>query len=102
MGRTARAGKIVGTRAGQPSAARAQTHAQEELEREVQRLSARVEELERERAQLENITAMAAHELLEPLIMTEAYATTVSERAGYGLDLDRATSSTRFVASRRA
>ena len=51
-------------------------------------LSARIEELERERAQFEDFAAMAAHELLQPLVMTEAYATQVSERAGHGLDLN--------------
>jgi len=89
MRRAVQAGKVVGTRSpGQPSAAFEQARAREALEREVQRLSARVDELEHERQQLENITAMAAHELLEPLVMTEAYATMVSERAGYGLDLN--------------
>ena len=58
------------------------------LERELLRLSARIEELERERAQLEEFSAMAAHELLQPLVMTEAYATQVSERAGHALDLN--------------
>jgi signal transduction histidine kinase len=64
------------------------------LEAEVRRLSARVEELERERAEderdyreLESFVAMAAHELLKPLVMTEAYATLIGERAGFGLDL---------------
>ena len=59
MERTARAGKIVGTRERVGASALARSARSEELEREVQRLSARVEELERERAQLENITAMA-------------------------------------------
>ena len=58
------------------------------LERELLRLSARVEELERERAEFEEFTAMAAHELLQPLVMTEAYATQVSERAGHALDIN--------------
>ena len=72
------------------------------LEREIHRLSARVAELERERVELvrerveqqreyrelEGVVAMAAHELLNPLIMTEAYATLIAERAGFGLDLE--------------
>lgn len=65
------------------------------LEAEIARLSARVEELERERAEqereyreLEGFVAMAAHELQKPLVMTEAYATMIAERAGYGLDLE--------------
>ena len=36
--------------------------------------AARVEELEREKATLEAFAAVAAHELVEPLIMTEAFA----------------------------
>jgi signal transduction histidine kinase len=66
-----------------------------ELQAEVLRLSARVEELERERAEqesgyreLESFVAMAAHELLNPLVMTEAYASLIAERAGFGLDLE--------------
>ena len=31
---------------------------------------------------------MAAHELLKPLVMTEAYANLIAERAGFGLDLE--------------
>jgi len=65
------------------------------LEREIHRLSARVAELERVRAEqereyreLEGFVAMAAHELLNPLVMTEAYATLIAERAGFGLDLE--------------
>lgn len=65
------------------------------LQRELLRLSARVEELELERAEqdreyreLEGFVAMAAHELLNPLVMTEAYATMIAERGGFGLDLE--------------
>jgi signal transduction histidine kinase len=65
------------------------------LEGEVGRLSARVEELEREleesraqAAKLERFAAMAAHEVLKPLVMTEAFATMIAERGGHGLDLD--------------
>lgn len=49
-------------------------------EHEAQRLSARVEELEREKAALETFAGLAAHELVEPLIVTEAYAAMVAER----------------------
>lgn len=49
-------------------------------ERETERLSARVEQLEREKAALEAFAGVAAHELVEPLVITEAYATMVSER----------------------
>ena len=58
------------------------------LEDELLRLSARIEQLEHERTQFEDFAAMAAHELLQPLVMTEAYATQVAERAGHGLDLN--------------
>lgn len=79
------------------------------VQAENHRLSARVEQLERERAEhereraehecqraeyeheyreLESFVAMAAHELLKPLVMTEAYATLIAERAGFGLDLE--------------
>jgi signal transduction histidine kinase len=55
------------------------------LEREVKTLSARVEQLEREKAAVEAFAAVAAHELVEPLVMTEAYVSMVSER----LDADQ-------------
>jgi chemotaxis family two-component system sensor kinase Cph1 len=54
------------------------------LEHEVERLSARVEELERERAAAQGFAAIAAHELLQPLVMTEAYATMVIESVAEG------------------
>ena len=50
------------------------------LEAEVRRLQARLAELEREKADVEAFAAVAAHELLAPLVMTEAYAATVCER----------------------
>lgn len=49
-------------------------------EREVQRLLDRVRALEREKAAVESFAAVAAHELLEPLILTEAYVALVCER----------------------
>jgi len=65
------------------------------LEGEVVRLAGRVEQLEREledsraqAAKLERFAAMAAHEVLKPLVMTEAFATMIAERGGHGLDLD--------------
>jgi signal transduction histidine kinase len=65
------------------------------LEADVAELSGRVEELERELAEsraqaekLERFAAMAAHEVLKPLVMTEAFATMIAERGGHGLDLD--------------
>jgi signal transduction histidine kinase len=50
------------------------------LELETARLTARVEQLEREKAALEAFAAVAAHELVEPLVITEAYAAMVSDR----------------------
>ena len=65
------------------------------LEGDVARLNARVEELEAEleatraqAAQLERFAAMAAHEVLKPLVMTEAFLTMIAERSGHGLDFD--------------
>ena len=65
------------------------------LESEVVRLAGRVEELETEleesraqSARLERFAAMAAHEVLKPLVMTEAFATMIAERGGHGLDLE--------------
>jgi signal transduction histidine kinase len=57
-------------------------------------LRARIAQLERDKAELEAFVAMAAHELLEPLVMAEAYAAIVSDRlepeehAGSLRDLD--------------
>jgi signal transduction histidine kinase len=48
--------------------------------REIDRLSARVQTLEREKASVEAFAAVAAHELLEPLILTESYVTLLNER----------------------
>ena len=50
-----------------------------DLENDVERLSARVAQLEHERAAAEGFVAVAAHELLKPLVMTEAYAGIVSD-----------------------
>jgi signal transduction histidine kinase len=52
---------------------------------EIQRLHARITELEHEKAAVEAFAAVAAHELLAPLVLADAYATTVAER----LDADR-------------
>jgi signal transduction histidine kinase len=49
-------------------------------QREIERLSARVQTLEREKASVEAFAAVAAHELLEPLILTESYVALVNER----------------------
>ena len=68
--------------------ARSQLRDPEALEAEVLRLSTRIEQLELERARAEDFAAMAAHELLQPLVMTDAYAALVIERAGDGLHPD--------------
>jgi len=52
----------------------------EELRSEFGRLSARVTQLEREKAHLEAFAAVAAHELVEPLVMAEAFASIVADR----------------------
>ena len=50
------------------------------LEVELERLTARVGELEREKAAIEAFAAVAAHELVEPLVMTEAYTAILTDR----------------------
>ena len=50
------------------------------LEAEVERLSARVGELEEDKARVEMFAAVAAHELIEPLVLTEAYTSILSDR----------------------
>jgi signal transduction histidine kinase len=50
------------------------------LEREVDRLNEQIKVLEREKAQMEAFAAVAAHELVEPLVLTEAYTSLISER----------------------
>ena len=52
------------------------------LEAENRRLRARVSELERENADGVRLVAVAAHELVEPLIASEAYASIVAGRLG--------------------
>jgi signal transduction histidine kinase len=49
-------------------------------ERRLEQLEARVEELEHQRAGLEDFAARAAHELVAPLVMTEAYVAMVTSR----------------------
>ena len=47
------------------------------------RLRERIAELERENAALERFAAEAAHELLTPLVMIDAYAATTLEPVSY-------------------
>jgi len=60
-----------------------QMQSSEILQRENDRLAARIVELEAEKAQVEAFAAVAAHELVEPLVMTEAYASIVSDRLSH-------------------
>lgn len=87
-------------------AARAQSPALPSLEAENRRLHSRVIALEREKADVEAFAAVAAHELLAPLVLTDAYATTISDRLDEALhaesrrDLDalrRAATRTRLL-----
>jgi signal transduction histidine kinase len=50
------------------------------LASQVERLSARIAALEEEKAALEGFAAVAAHELVVPLVMAESYAAIVSDR----------------------
>ncbi len=47
---------------------------------EIERLSTRVTQLEQEKADVEAFAAVAAHEMVEPLVMAEAYAAIVADR----------------------
>ena len=51
-----------------------------QIEDEIQRLNARITELEGEKEDVEAFAATAAHELLAPLVLADAYATTLSDR----------------------
>jgi light-regulated signal transduction histidine kinase (bacteriophytochrome) len=51
-------------------------------------LRRRVAELERENARLGEFAAMAAHEMLKPLLLIENCGRYVTERTGHGIDLD--------------
>jgi signal transduction histidine kinase len=54
------------------------------IEVELQRLHARIEQLERERDGAESFAALAAHELMAPLVLTEACVAYAGERLGDG------------------
>ena len=55
---------------------------------ENRRLHARIAQLKREKADVEAFAAVAAHELLTPFVMIDAYATMVSERLDEELHAD--------------
>ena len=71
------------------------------LEAEIQRLHARNTELEREKADAEVFAAMAAHELVAPLVTIDAYAALVSDRADRGAERRLAPRSRRAAPQRR-
>lgn len=56
--------------------------------REIIRLRERISELEREKEAVEGFAAVAAHELLTPVVMMDACAATVCERMDGNLDAD--------------
>jgi signal transduction histidine kinase len=56
-------------------------------EMEVARLQARIAELEQEKLDVEAFAAVAAHELLAPVVMMDVYATMVAERLDRVLDV---------------
>jgi light-regulated signal transduction histidine kinase (bacteriophytochrome) len=59
-----------------------------DVEAQISVLSARVEELERERDGLEDFAARAAHELVAPLVMTEAFAAMIGSRLDNARDAE--------------
>jgi signal transduction histidine kinase len=70
---------------GEPSArshksAEPSSSARSSLDDAVEQLSARIAVLEEEKAALEAFAAVAAHELVVPLIMTESYAAMLTDR----------------------
>ncbi|MGH2945467.1 MAG: sensor histidine kinase [Solirubrobacteraceae bacterium] len=71
-----------------PGRGRRARRARAELEREVARLERRVAELEDQKADAERLAGIAAHELMEPLVMAEAYAVLLQDRLGNRLDLE--------------
>ena len=77
-----------------------------QVQAEIQRLHARIIELEGEKEEVEAFAAVAAHEMLAPLVLADAYATTVADgldediHAGARRDLDalrRAAARTRLL-----
>jgi signal transduction histidine kinase len=61
---------------------------EEDPQTERRRLLGRIAELERDKAALDRFAADAAHELLTPLVMIDAYAATALERLHDELDAD--------------
>ncbi|MEO8688894.1 MAG: ATP-binding protein [Solirubrobacteraceae bacterium] len=64
----------------EPQAAQSRERTVASLEAEIRRLNAGLAALEREKADVEAFAALAAHELLVPLVLADAYATNVSDR----------------------
>jgi signal transduction histidine kinase len=77
----------TGTNPSPPPGAEAPLDALRTLERENEGLREEVAFLKRERAQLEDLTAMAAHELLKPLLMSECSIAAVLENSSSRLDI---------------
>jgi signal transduction histidine kinase len=71
------------TRPARPPARAAPRH-----EPGIELLRTRIAELEREKAETEAFAAEAAHELLTPLVMIDAYATTAAEQLDEEFDAD--------------
>jgi light-regulated signal transduction histidine kinase (bacteriophytochrome) len=69
---------------GRPALIEVSTSEELDAESQISALTARVRDLERERDGLEDFAARAAHELVAPLVMTEAYSAMIATR------LDRA------------
>src|SRR5919108_1058173 len=74
--RTARPTTVHASRFARPGGQRPATVRDPETES----LLARIEQLEHDNAALQAFAGIAAHELMEPLVIAEAYATMVSER----------------------
>jgi signal transduction histidine kinase len=73
-------GHLDSTTQEEPPAAPSREHTVSLLEAEIRRLKASIVALEREKADVEAFAALAAHELLAPLVLADAYATNISDR----------------------
>jgi signal transduction histidine kinase len=62
------------------SRAEAATSSANERDREIEQLQARIDQLQRERDAAEGFAALAAHELMAPLVLTEACVALAAER----------------------
>jgi light-regulated signal transduction histidine kinase (bacteriophytochrome) len=69
-----------GRQTGRPALIEVSTSEELDAESQISALTARVRDLERERDGLEDFAARAAHELVAPLVMTEAYSAMIASR----------------------